>query len=142
MTDVLTTLSELDIPPMLDGETAPLVAGRSWLCKGFYPNGREIDGSFVEQAHIIDALRRDSFRRVTFLNRDDERIGVSTVWLGCNENPWPDTPILIFETMLTYNSGNERFWRYATQSAAEAGHTQIINALDAIGFFATEKAHA
>lgn len=58
---------------------------------------------------------------------------VSTVWLGINHNHRGDPPI-IFETMIFATDANDPLncWcvRYATKSAAQHGHEQVVACLE------------
>jgi len=57
---------------------------------------------------------------------------VSTVWLGLNHAIFPETPILIFETMVFSGVDNwedEHMQRYTTEEQAIAGHSNICEIL-------------
>ena len=53
---------------------------------------------------------------------------VSTVFLGLDHN-WGQGPPLIFETMVFGGPNNEYMLRYSTESAALAGHDQVVSAV-------------
>lgn len=65
----------------------------------------------------------------------DERILVSTVWLGIDHAWWPDSLPLIFETMVFYGVDPYRRGgeceRYHTEAEAIAGHARMVAAVTA-----------
>jgi hypothetical protein len=65
----------------------------------------------------------------------DERILVSTVWLGIDHAWWPDSLPLIFETMVFYGVDPYRRGgeceRYHTEAEALAGHARMVAAVTA-----------
>lgn len=63
----------------------------------------------------------------------DERLSISTVWLGLNHNFDESGPPHIFETMIfAHGDINERYnelqWRWSTEQEAKEGHEVIVNA--------------
>lgn len=58
---------------------------------------------------------------------------ISTVFLGVNYSFMPDTPPLIFETMVfpDDDGGESHCERYSTWAEAEEGHARIVAAVEA-----------
>lgn len=64
----------------------------------------------------------------TYLRLRGHVYRVSTVWLGLNHAFYPDSPPLIFETMVFVDgdmSGLDMMDRYATKAQAKKGHRRI-----------------
>lgn len=60
---------------------------------------------------------------VTAIN---DRVHVSTVWMGIDHNFGDEGPPLIFETMVFGGGSDNLTRRYPTLEAAEAGHEQVV----------------
>jgi hypothetical protein len=100
-----------------------------------YPEGRA--GLFAAAKDI----NNDKLKRVA-LDKLDNGVEVSTVWLGLDHNFIPGRRPLIFETMLfvpqtkvyflggrIYHSDRESIgeqWRYATEEEALRGHKMLV----------------
>lgn len=65
------------------------------------------------------------------LDRIDDSVEVSTVWLGLNHAFMPGGPPLIFETLIFGGRHDGELQRYSTESEALAGHLHAINELRA-----------
>jgi hypothetical protein len=66
----------------------------------------------------------ESTRRVAKTTIGD--MFISTVWLGLDHG-LPDTPPLIFETLIMGGVMDQNMWRYSTEEEAVAGHEQAVN---------------
>jgi hypothetical protein len=55
---------------------------------------------------------------------------ISTVWLGLDHN-WGDGPPLIFESMVFGGDLDQEQIRYSTESAALAGHADLVERVKA-----------
>lgn len=88
-----------------------------WILKGHEPV--EVDDARVWG----DFLNDIDNRRVAETFIGDTRI--STVFLGLNHNFTRGGPPLLFETM-SFGSGDEYQYRYATWDEAVAGHNHLV----------------
>ena len=61
------------------------------------------------------------------ISRDEVgEVIVSTIFLGLNRESDPDSPPLVFETMVFGGSYGDYQERYTTYTQAEAGHRRIV----------------
>jgi hypothetical protein len=66
----------------------------------------------------------DEYRRVAVTTVDD-KMTVSTVWLGLDHN-WGGGPPLIFETLVFDGPMDGEMARYSTEAEAVAGHEAMV----------------
>jgi hypothetical protein len=71
---------------------------------------------WFEHAH----LRRAAFTRVA------PHLSVSTIFLGIDHNFLETGPPILWETMVFYNGKSNEMRRYASRSAAMAGHQAMV----------------
>lgn len=91
-------------------------------------------GYFDRQGNAIDLMtwgrlhNDDDYKRVA-LNEFPDGTSVSTVWLGLNHGFTPDSPLLIFETVVFGGDlvpFDQEMERYTTEAQAIAGHDQRV----------------
>ena len=96
------------------------------------PMGEPI--SFAEWGRLYELRVREEmsddcwWRRRTEI---DDKVHVSTVWLGLDHNFWFEGPPLIWETMIFGGRFNDYQWRYPSRPAALDDHERIVRALRA-----------
>jgi hypothetical protein len=69
-------------------------------------------------------LWHEDYKRVAFDSVGD--VEVSTVWLGLNHSFLPDSPPIIFETMVFGGPNDEDQERYSTEEEAIEGHRRWV----------------
>jgi len=69
--------------------------------------------------------RAKADRRVAETWIDD--ICISTVFLGLDHNPLPDSDPALFETMVFANDADHQMRRYFIWEEAEAGHAEMVS---------------
>lgn len=83
--------------------------------------------SLDEWADSFMLRHTPEYKQVAFEDMGEARI--STVWLGANHNMTGVGPPLIFETMIFGGPHDRWTQRYSTETAALAGHDQVMAAL-------------
>lgn len=78
--------------------------------------------SLEEASKLAGNERYRSLEYTELRNNDDQKIWVSTIWMGMSL----DDPPLIFETMVFGGKLARRSERYATEAEAETGHERWI----------------
>ncbi len=102
----------------------------------------DIDGKPMSQEDWLSKFADMGYKQVartTISLGDNDRVTVSTVWLGLDHN-WLDGPPLIFETMIfglgekdtprdDDEFGYEPCYRYSTKEDALRGHDACVKAV-------------
>jgi len=88
----------------------------------------DMNGKPLSMEGWTEAYGMDRHIGDTYLHLRGHVYRVSTVWLGLNHGFSPDSPPLIFETMVFMDgdmSGLDIMDRYSTKAQAKAGHARI-----------------
>ena len=88
------------------------------------------DGNFISREQWMELkMRGDSHIASDYFHSPKHKlIHVSTIWTGLNTAVMPETPPLIFETMVFFDGGVHETMsaRYCTKDQALAGHQEFI----------------
>jgi hypothetical protein len=93
--------------------------------------GREPKPVTMLQWAVWFGRRQYNRQRIVAQTQIAPGLTVSTVFLGLDHNFSGKGPPLLFETMVFNDYGAGDCWRWATWGAAEAGHLDVVDQMEA-----------